>query len=684
MESKPSSPLPLISGLGQRWPDLNLIRFFLDLKNIYEGLVRAEIARANEPSMAIQKAYRIICQLMEKPFIEQRSHNGVQSKPEGFALHSLMLALQRTYGSLQWLQGVASLLGMLMHLSWGKNGTPCLVNRRRPQRSFSSYPNSPAVGRIAAEAIVNQLFRERIPSICNRAISAEKYAARALNFRILDPSMESGQLLLDIALACVRRIESKHSATSKTGSRLIQALLKKLCADCLWGTDRNALALPSVTLVFSRLGAEYGIERLVPQNLVHANSLVDLPKEGFTQFDGIINNPPWGEVTSAAERKRLRERFEAIDYWMDTYVPFSELCIRSLRPHGVFSLIIPSQVVAMRHAAKLRGLFLNKTKLDQIILLPRAAFVEATVRAVMIVGKAQRIKATSGTCRVTVYPVEKRIESVGPVRTFNVSLRNLNRVGQGSWAPLLNGNGASEFKGRIVRLHCLADITSGIQVYAKNAGQPPQTAEIIRRRPFTFLKPTRGRVPVVRGRDINTYRVGVPQQFIRFGRWLAWTGRHDILRWTDRIFVRELHRRDGKLTAANSRYGLIPLKGVITVVPRAIDQYVLLGILNSMVVAQYVRQHGASSSKVDFQRITIGELGLMPIPVAAIHPYYRAVLDISSCTKREVQLQKQLIKLVRELSNSTVLSDDRSKRLQRDVEGVISAMYGSVEKNSHV
>ncbi|MGI8917260.1 MAG: Eco57I restriction-modification methylase domain-containing protein [Pyrinomonadaceae bacterium] len=349
---------------------------------------------------------------------------------------------------------------------------------------------------------MNQLFREPIPSVCNRAIDAEKFAERALDFRILDPSMESGQLLLEIALACIRRVESRHSPASKTGQRLIQVMLKKLCADCLFGVDKNALALPSARLVFSLLGAEYGIRRLTPYHLFTADSL---RYEQFAEFDGVINNPPWGDVTNAVERRLLRKRFETIDSWVDTYLPFTELDIRCLRPGGALALIIPSQVIAMRHAARLREMILNKIQVDQIILLPRAAFVDATVRAAMILGSARGDKVVSGMCRVITYPFEKRIESIAPVRTFDISQRALNRAGRHSWSPLLNGNGEHGAMSKTVELGHLASFKSGIQVYVRHAGEPPQTAQVVREHPFTFVRPAKGRIPVIRGREVQSY-----------------------------------------------------------------------------------------------------------------------------------------------------------------------------------
>jgi hypothetical protein len=670
--------------LQQRWPDLKLLSLFLELRRIYESMVRHR-AKVDTPSLAIPKAYRLLCRWMEEsltgkgePSCTPRSVLG----KERFALHALVLQLKPSYGRRDWLQSLASLLGMLMHLSWSNQGTSRLVNRRRPQRSFSTYPNSPVVGRLAAKAVTSRLFKNPIPLTCCGATEATRYAEGALDFRILDPSMESGQLLLDVALACVERVHSVHAPDSASARHLIPALLKKLCADCLWGLDRNALALPSVVLVFSLLGSEYRVRKLVPSHLTIADSLVTFQKKGFAEFDAVINNPPWNSVRQAAERKRLRERFETIDQWLDLYVPFSELGVRCLRTGGVLALIIPSQVVAMSYTAKLRQLILSRIKLDELILLPRAAFADATVRAIMILGRARSSGTTTGVCRVMAYPFEKKISASRLVRTFTISLAALGKLGQASWGPLLNGQSSPAFKARTVTLDRLATMHSGLQVYGRHRGIPPQTADTVRRHPFTFSKPMLGTIPVIRGRDVHHCKMGRPQQFVKFGEWLAWIGKHESLRGTRRIFVRELYRRDGKLTAAVSRDGLIPLKGVLTVAPRGIGVYTLLGILNSMVAAHYVRQHGSSFSKVDFQRITIGELKLLPIPIAAIDPHYRAPLGLGPCSERENQLRDQLMMLVRKLSGSTRLSPGERERIQRTADEVVSAMFDLTEKDN--
>lgn len=661
----------------RRWPDFKLAALFLELRNIYQAIIQGQTDEVDTPSALIQTSFEMVCRGIEESLGDESEPGSGRWKnlaPEWFALRSLALEVKKSYGH-DWLQSVASLLGMLMHLSCGKQKVPQLVNLRRPRKLFSTYPNSPAVAKLATDSVMSRLFHQPIPLVCRRMIDAERYAEHSLNFRVLDPSMESGQLLLEAAMFCVRRVHSVHPAASKTACRLRQAILKKLCADCLWGVDTNALAARSVALIFSLLGAEYEIERLLPKHLLTIDSLLDFDQIELSRFDGIINNPPWGYVRETAKKNQLRKKFLTIENRVDTYVAFSEFCVRKLRPDGVFSLILPSQVIATRYSARLRSFFLSEAKICQMILLPPSAFADATVRAIMISGQKKTLPI-SGSCHVTVYPLGRKGGTIDPVRSFKLPIAELNRLGKGSWLSLIMTDDNFGFKGQTIKLGQVAAISNGIQVYKKNCGYPPQTSAVVRKRPFTMSENVKGTVPVVRARDIHSFRVGEAQEFIKFGKWLAYVGKHATFRHTTRIFMREFCRRDGRLTAAASKDGLVPLAGVLTLIPYSIDLSVLLGILNSIMAARYARQHAAQLfTTADFPKITVGELQQMPIPLAAIGPSYRAAINLAAPTKRETQLRKRLMALVGKLSDSASLDNGVAEKFQREVDDVVSEMY---------
>jgi hypothetical protein len=671
--------------LSQRWPDLDIIKSFCEFLIIYHRLSKARIKKLGEPAISLRSGYGTICKWIQESVVkspESCSGTNNSQKAEHIVVRSLVLNLKESYGH-NWLQSVASLLGMLMHFSIDRKRSNLLANHRRPQKRFSTYPTSPAVARLVGDAIVTYLLKEPVPAICHRSVDAESYADRALNFRILDPAMESGQLLLEVALASIRYVHRKHSPHSRTARFLTRAILEKLCSDCLWGIDRNELATRAVSLLFSLLGAELGIQQLAPAHLLTADAFKYYNQGLVSHFDGIVNNPPWGEVLSPIERKRLRNQFSILQYRSDTYVAFSELAIRCLRPGGIFALILPSQVVAARNTARLREIFLANTEIDQMILLPRSAFADATVRGLVFLGRSQSTPTSNG-CHVTIYPIVKKFNVISPARSFTVSHAALRDIYQDSWWPLLNANNSLRFNAQVVRLEEVATVTCGVQVYQKGRGIPPQTGEVVKKRPFTLTKPANGAVPAIRGRDVHDFHLNNPQQFIKFGKWLARVGDHNSLRRSKRIFVRELFRRDGKLTAAVARNGYIPLHGVLAVVPKLIDAYTLVGILNSTEAAEYVRTHAASFTKVDFQKITVNELRQMPIPIVFIEPTHRAALGLSPTTEQEVSLYERLITMAQRLSQIASLDDSEAQGLRAELDTVVSIMYNPKKKAGSV
>ncbi|HKC64110.1 MAG TPA: hypothetical protein VKB86_10750, partial [Pyrinomonadaceae bacterium] len=209
------TPTPFVyqdRDLQQRWPDFKLKSFFLEIRDIYQAIVQARIEEVSTPSALIQTSYEIVCRGIEESLVKESKPGPKLWKnieTERFALRSLALKVKESYGP-DWLQGIASLLGMLMHLRCGKQRVPKLMNLRRPGKPFSTYPNSPAVAKLAAEAVMSRLFHQRVPAICHRMTDAEHYAEHSLNFRVLDPSMESGQLLLEAAMFCLRRVQTVH------------------------------------------------------------------------------------------------------------------------------------------------------------------------------------------------------------------------------------------------------------------------------------------------------------------------------------------------------------------------------------------------------------------------------------------------------------------------------------------
>jgi hypothetical protein len=168
------------------------------------------------------------------------------------------------------------------------------------------------------------------------------------------------------------------------------------------------------------------------------------------------------------------------------------------------------------------------------------------------------------------------------------------------------------------RLGQIADVLLGVEPYRVGRGRPKQTHRDVARRPFSFDRFRNGTVPVARSRNIRRFSVGGPSEFIRFGRWLAAPGRHLEFAARPRVFVRQICGRDGSLVAAVAPSGMVARYGVFTVVCDQVSPDILCAILNSTVIARYVRFSCASCHKESFGRITIGDLRELPVPVALL------------------------------------------------------------------
>lgn len=658
--------------LGQRWPDRQLSEYFQTLLQLY-GEILAERTNGVPFKRRLDHAHEILCaRFLQSAQLRLVGNGSLGCLPQNSQgkIFALIQNLHRTYES-DWLQAAASMFGMLMHFSLSKPSSQLLVNRRRPKQPVSSYPNSPSLARLLADRVLSQLFTRPIPTNRVSAQAASRYAELALAFRVIDPSMESGQLLLELARGVVDRVHRAHAPSSKSAAFLKRAVLEKLCSSCLWGVDRNAQAIEAVQLAFALFSRDCGIGELWPANLLTADTLALSQDRMALSFDGVINNPPWGDSLRAVERRALRNRFSTLKHHTDTYIAFGELALRWLRPSGIFALVLPSQMLATQNTSKLRRLFARETQLDEIIVLPRSAFAQATVRGVVMIGRRLPSKA-SRRCRIVVYPLIKDLATVTPVRTSTVPGNLIRAAASESWWPLVAGTQPLPTVGPCIPLSKLSRIISGVKVYARGEGRPPQTATVVRQRWFDLQAADPKAQPAIRGRDIRDFYLERPARHIKLGEWLAHEGEHAALRGSTRIFVRELCRRDGKLTAAIAQNGMVPLHGVLTIIPQGIDPHILTAILNSQSFAYYVRGTTASFSKVDFQKITLGELQQMPIPAAVVEATHRSVFGLPPATRKQLSLQRRLIKIAKTLSRQQVREN---KKTFAQSEAIVQTMY---------
>jgi hypothetical protein len=635
-----------------RWPDTCVQQMFEACRERYHELYRV---RLRHPANRMNSADYGFHDLCEEILEEWRDR--CRSRASGGHVELETCRIER----------IAGALGILAHLQPDDRCHGCLVNVRRPWNRLPTYPTPPWVGRTSAEFCLGKILPHDLPATCCGVVAAERFAKRSLAFRVIDPSMESGHLLLQMAIALVRRV---YPST--------RALLQQLLGQCLWGIDKSARSVSAARTVLSLFAILCGISDYEIPHIVVGDALEVLGHDEWSQFDGLSNNPPWGSSVDGNARDTMRQ-FPTVHGHPDAYVAFTEAGLRSLRPGATYGFILPSQFLGARNATRIRHYLCSEGKISTIALLPRSAFAPATVRGVLILG--QKEPSTPGKrVHIIRFPVLKNMSVLDRIESFRQPLSKLNGCEGTSWVPLIwNGQGSLHSSVETIRLGELARIISGVKTYAVGEGRPPQTPAIVKERPFTYSSPREGAMPAMRGRNVVPFRVARPELFVRLGVWLAWAGPHASLLLTPRVFVRELCRRDGRLSAAPAPKGIIPLRSIITILPLKIRVNLLLAVLNSRVMAEHVKCHTASFTKVDFQRITVEELSQIPIPLflTEVDGPRDKVRDSLRTNGR--RLRQHLMATVAQIRAAGTLCLGNSTRAWMRLDSLIRTAYGMSE-----
>jgi N-6 DNA Methylase len=567
-------------------------------------------------------------------------------------------------------------LGMLMHFSVSSNHSHPLINERRPSNRVSSYPNPLQVALLVASYLVKNLLTARIPDRIRTAANAERFAREALTFRILDPSMECGELLLAVIMAVVAKVLDKHDWQSAAARVLVDAMVRRLCADCLWGMDVEANSLAGTATSIGLLGQCLGIPALTLRHASVGNA-VDAYLEGtLGRFDAVVNNPPWGEVSYSLPSNG--RRLTSLEHHPDSYVAFLELAVGSLGPGGWFGLVVPSQFVAARNAIRARALLVESGRLDRVVLLPRAAFAHATVRGALLLGRLEAgapLGPRARSTRIDVFSRVPRLGARGSISTFSVPRKKLQENGRMSWLNLLADNRRSLPVEETVRLDQVANIMTGIRLYRSGCCVTPRIGPPRSPTPGRGKRPPAELVPIVRGRDVQPYRVSEPTwAFPLRDTLLAEARRHTLLRFGRRVYVRELCRRDGTVFASPSPRGTVPLHGVLMIVPHAIGLAALVALLNSVFAARLVSTHCASLLKVDFQRVTAAELECFPVHIGMVPARFRKRLGLAEPSRTVARLSDRLVSLVGPWVRRTARQPSRDQLDLAD--RIVDQLYG--------
>jgi hypothetical protein len=497
------------------------------------------------------------------------------------------------------LRRISAAISMLVHHQpvRQKDETVRLVNYRRKRTVYSSYPTSPAV----SVAIARHLYRH----------------ARQVRrpFTVLDPTIEGAPLLLECA----------HLLAPKSNVKI-------------FGIDCSDAVIGAVGRLFDRALGVAPTSYLRPE-LIHGDALAAMAS--MEPVDAVVNNPPWGERKSHLPR--------SLESSVDPCYFFVERALKVLKPGGVLALVLPGQVATSQSASSLRKLILDTCLLSSVTTLPTACFPRATVRALLLLGAKQCKRRARDKITLVHYQLAKSDRDFDAPKVRRIPISQF-ALGTRPWWRCASLEDPPVFLSEMVPLGSIARIRSGIVPYRVGRGVPRQTPEIVGRTPYTFKNRVIGSVALLRSRQITPFACLAAREYVRLGPHLAFAGAHGSVLNQHRIFVREVCSREGRLVAAPAPSGVVPRYGIFSVEIDDANMAVVCAILNSDVVAKYVRSVCDGVFKESFNRVRIGDLRRLPVPKSLLVPgKSRRIIENASRRLRRTSTPRSRTLCLREI-----------------------------------
>lgn len=363
--------------------------------------------------------------------------------------------------------------------------------------------------------------------------------------RVLDPSSGTGTLLASAALAMIRKKPLLRS---------------RIVGDLLYGADLSKEALRGCRLVLASLTNDFKAIKALNDNLRQGDSLEqgknmwsDVIGEGF---EVVIGNPPWerikltfhenmlahGQIThygaendnskesmdiaqhTIVERKGIHEYIKRLgNYYIhqgrgeaDLYKYFIELAVKLVKREGIICMIVPGGVIRSLGTMEIRRLLMSSSStLDITLFDNKARFFGIDTRFKFVVLRAKLAVAKNAMIRLLIPRVtDSDVLSCKAMELRRTDLEHLR----------------SDLSIPEIRNYREMNLFRDLVVNGNRFGDPhgPWAPHIMREVDMTRDKPlfsknkSNGKIPVIEGRMVHQFEVGVKSYVSGSGRRAIW------------------------------------------------------------------------------------------------------------------------------------------------------------------
>ncbi|MFC4321317.1 Eco57I restriction-modification methylase domain-containing protein [Litchfieldia salsa] len=390
-------------------------------------------------------------------------------------------------------------------------------------------------------------------------------------------------------------------AELKGGQVTLFDLDKHILKNNLFGVDLNKESVEITKLsLWLKTANKHDELTSLDENILCGNSLIADEKyseEAFNWeeaysavfenggFDIIIGNPPYGAEVPKNQKQYIDKQYKTQQYNYDTYTLFIELAFKLVKKGGYIGLITPNTYLVLENGELLRRYLFENNEVKHLVEL-LDVFPDAVVEPVVSILKA------------TFPSVNYSFDSIIVPKDYN---RHFDFITQGKRIEfskmdlfrkdnlVFNYNETENERVLIdkifyntVPLSQLANVKAGVKLYEKGQGEPKQTAEIVKIKPYTSLvREGEDWLPLIRGTDVNRYLLKQQGEYVKYGACLA-APRSSNIFLKPKLFMR---RTDDKLMSVYDEDNVIGVNSVHCIQLKedvsSISLKYLLGLLNS-------------------------------------------------------------------------------------------------------
>jgi len=586
--------------------------------------------------------------------------------------------------------------------------------------------------------IVDYIVQQTVGKLCEG-----KTPKQIAKLRILDPACGSGSFLIGAYtyLLTYHRDWYVKDGAEQHRKELYQAVSgewrlttqekKRILLNNIYGVDidSQAVEVTKLSLLLKVLEGEsdetlkrqlsFVRERALPDlghNIKCGNSLIEpdyftqqlLPdddeirrinpldwKKEFAEmfsnggFDVVIGNPPYGAYLYEADKAYLSSKYTSQSYQLDSYLLFLERAVRDLLASGgYYGMIIPNPWLTNLLQINIRKFVTSHTRICEIVHFRFPVFPKVTVDTEIVI--LQKAAPKNWLALVTI---------VDSIDTFQQQLMGDGvkqiRHHQEKWSAsdgdVINifmnpeeealANKCSQI-GLSLDSMCATNV--GIKPYQVGKGIPPQTKEVVSKRPYDSTKRLGVAYrPYLRGADIGRYVIApLETRYLKYGPWLAEprpAANFDapvkiVMRQTGDSLVATIDT--DRYLCLNNMHVLVPQK------PKPAPAY-LLGLINSRLLNWY---YHTLNPEVGEALAEVKKTNVVKLPIRPINfsdPTDKAKHD------KIVALVDRMLDLHKRPTKATNPDDKTRLRRQiaatdREIDRFVYDVYGLTEKEIEI